>query len=119
MPHYAQINDDNIVIQVAVIDQATINTGLFGDPQKWIPTSYNTYAGKHLLGGIPVRKNFAGVGYTYDPARDAFIPPRPPFESWTLNEQTCQWDPPVPMPQDGQVYEWDEANQRWNLVSIE
>jgi len=81
----------------------------------WKQTSYNTRSGTHKNGGTPFRKNFAGVGYTYDEDRDAFIPPRP-YPSWTLNETTCLWDPPVVKPDDGQNYEWNETNQTWDLV---
>jgi hypothetical protein len=81
----------------------------------WKQTSYNTRSGTHKNGGTPFRKNFAGVGYTYDEDRDAFIPPRP-YPSWTLNETTCLWDPPVVKPDDGQNYEWNEQNQTWDLV---
>ena len=84
-------------------------------------TSYNTYGGVHTLGGTPFRKNYAGVGYIYDVARDAFIPPKP-FPSWTLNESTCRWDPPITKP-DGDC-EWDESayqsdnTQGWVLISM-
>ena len=78
-------------------------------------TSYNTKGGVHKTGGTPFRKNYAGVGYKYDQTRDAFIPPRP-FNSWTLNETTCLWDPPVAYPTDGQRYTWNETNQTWDLV---
>jgi hypothetical protein len=81
----------------------------------WKQTSYNTRSGTHKNGGTPFRKNFAGVGYTYDEDRDAFIPKKP-FASWTLNETTCLWDPPVVKPDDGQNYIWNETNQTWDLV---
>jgi len=81
----------------------------------WKQTSYNTHGGVHKLDGTPLRKNFAGVGYTYDEDRDAFIPPKP-FNSWTLNETTCLWEAPVPYPTDGQIYQWNETNQTWDLV---
>ena len=81
----------------------------------WKQTSYNTKSGTHKNGGTPFRKNFAGIGYTYDEDRDAFIPPRP-YPSWTLNETTCVWDPPVVKPDDGQQYTWNEENQTWDLV---
>ena len=80
----------------------------------WKQTSYNTYAGEHKLGGTPLRKNHASIGMTYDEDRDAFIPKKP-FNSWTLNETTCRWDPPVAYPTDGQRYEWNEENQQWDL----
>ena len=119
MAHFAQIDSNNIVTQVIVIDQETLNTGHWGDPATWIQTSYNTRGGVHYGqdgqpdGGVALRKNYAGIGYTYDPVRDAFIPPRP-FESWTLDEDTCLWQSPVPMPQDGKLYAWNEATQSWD-----
>ena len=82
-------------------------------------TSYNTRGGVHYRDGEPsadqskaLRKNYAGVGYTFDEVRDAFIPPKP-FESWILNEDTCLWEPPTPYPTDGGMYQWDEANGEW------
>ena len=75
-------------------------------------TSYNTVGGIHMLGGTPFRKNYAGIGYTYDEARDAFIPPQP-WPSWLLNEDTCLWQPPVPYPTDGGMYIWNETFQQW------
>ena len=83
---------------------------------RWVQTSYNTYGGVHKLGGTPLRKNFAGVGYTYDSMKDAFIPPKP-FNSWTLNETTCLWEAPVARPEDDNRYTWNETNQTWDLVS--
>ena len=82
----------------------------------WKQTSYNTHGGVHNNGGTPLRKNHASVGYTYDEDRDAFIPPKP-YPSWTLNETTCLWDPPVVYPTDGQRYTWNETNQTWDLVN--
>ena len=81
----------------------------------WKQTSYNTVGGVHNKGGIPFRKNHAGIGYTYDEDRDAFIPPKP-FNSWILNEQTCLWESPIPMPQDNNKYNWNEINQNWDIV---
>ena len=78
-------------------------------------TSYNTRGGAHINDGTPFRKNYAGIGFTYDYARDAFIPPQP-FNSWTLNSDTCLWDPPVAYPEDGNRYTWDEENQEWDLL---
>ena len=117
MAHFAQIDENNIVINVLVIEQDMVDTGLFGEPSKWIQTSYNTYGGVHALGGTPFRKNYAGIGYTYDISRDAFIPPKP-FASWVLNEDTCLWEAPVPMPTDGKMYRWDEATVSWALQEI-
>jgi hypothetical protein len=81
-------------------------------PGEWIQTSYNTHGGEHKLGGTPLRKNYAGIGFTYDRVKDAFIPPKP-FASWVLNEDTCLWDAPVAMPDDGKLYQWDEATTNW------
>ena len=81
----------------------------------WKQTSYNTRAGVHKLGGTPFRKNYAGIGYTYDEAKDAFIPLKP-FNSWTLNEDTCLWTSPVAYPDDGKIYSWNEDNQSWDLI---
>jgi hypothetical protein len=82
----------------------------------WKQTSYNTHGGVHRLGGTPLRKNHAGIGYIYDEDRDAFIAPQP-FPSWTLDESTCQWEPPVVYPDDGKMYTWDEAAVGWVAVS--
>ena len=117
MAHFALIDENNIVINVLVIEQDMVDTGLFGEPSKWIQTSYNTYGGVHALGGTPFRKNYAGIGYTYDVSRDAFIPPKP-YVSWVLNEDTCLWEAPVPMPTDGKMYRWDEATVSWALQEI-
>lgn len=113
MAHFAHVNKDGIVDQVIVIDKEVLETGLWGDPAEWVQTSYNTQAGKHTLGGVPLRKNFAGIGYTYDKTRDAFIPAKP-FASWVLDEETCLWNPPVPMPTDGIMYQWNESTQSWD-----
>jgi hypothetical protein len=112
MSHFAQINDDNFVTQVIVAEQDFINSGAVGDPSRWIQTSYNTFAGEHKNGGTPLRKNYAGIGYKYDSERDAFIPPKP-YDSWTLNEDTCQWTPPSPYPNDGKFYQWNEQGLLW------
>lgn len=115
MSHFAQINSDNIVLRVLVIDQETIDTGLFGDPASFIQTSYNTHGGVHTLGGTPLRKNYAGIGYTYDVERDAFIPPKPYF-SWSLNENTCLWEAPSAYPSDGENYLWNENARIWEQL---
>ena len=78
----------------------------------WLRTSYNTAKNTHKLGGTPFRKNFAGIGFTYDETRDAFIPPQN-YPSWTLNEDTCIWEAPVAYPADGKVYEWNELDKSW------
>ena len=115
MGHYAEVID-GIVTKVIVAKKEFIDSGAVGDPSTWIKTSYNTIGGVHTQGGTPLRKNYAGVGYTYDSVRDAFIPPRI-YNSWVLNENTCQWDPPVPHPNDGNIYLWDEDNIKWILQS--
>ena len=79
----------------------------------WKQTSYNTAGGVHKLGGTPLRKNHAGIGYTYDEDRDAFIPPKL-FKSWVLNESTCLWEAPIPYPQNDNIYKWNEQNQSWD-----
>jgi hypothetical protein len=112
MSHFAQIDGNNIVTQVLVIEQDVVDTGLFGEPSSFIQTSYNTQGGVHKLGGTPLRKNYAGIGYTYDKNRDAFIPPKP-FNSWVLNESTCLYDAPTPMPTDDKRYSWDENTTSW------
>lgn len=117
MAHFAHITN-GIVDQVIVIDQETLNTGHWGNPADWIQTSYNTHGGVHSAGGTPLRKNYAGIGYTYDAQRDAFIPPKP-FASWVLDEQTCLWSAPVAMPTDGKLYGWDEATTNWVEVVLE
>ena len=116
MSHFAQIDQNNIVTQVIVAEQDFINSGAVGDPSRWIQTSYNTYAGEHRNGGTPLRKNYAGIGYFYDSSKDAFVPPKP-FNSWSLNEQTCLWDPPVPMPNDGKIYRWNEDSLSWTEIT--
>lgn len=118
MAHFAQIDENNIVTQVLVIDQETINTGHFGDPSTFIQTSYNTRGGVHYGqdgqpdNGVALRKNYAGIGYIYDSVRDAFYAPQP-YNSWTLNEETCYWEAPTPMPTDGKLYTWDEDTTSW------
>lgn len=113
MAHYAKV-ENGVVTEVIVIDQETLNTGLWGDPAIWVQTSYNTRNGQHPE-GRPLRKNFAGIGFTYDAQRDAFIPPKP-FASWVLNEDTCLWEPPVAMPTEGGPYVWDETTGAWVAI---
>jgi len=124
MAHFAKLGVGNIIKKVEVVsndiattEQAGVDflNNLYNTRDVWKQTSYNTYGGIHLLGGTPFRKNFAGVGYTYDQTRDAFIEPKP-YPSWTLNETTCLWDSPVTYPDDGQRYSWNEDNQTWDLV---
>jgi|TARA_R110000744_G_scaffold14331_2_gene40781 hypothetical protein len=123
MAHFAKLGSGNIVTQVEVVsndvaltEQAGIDflNNLYKTNDIWLKTSYNTKGGVHLLDGTPFRKNYAGIGYTYDEARDAFISPKP-YASWTLNEDSCFWKPPVAYPTDGQIYSWNETNQNWQL----
>ena len=121
MAHFAQLDDNNIVTQVIVVDNSeledgngveqeaigiTFCTNLFGAHTRWKQTSYNG----------TIRKNYAGMGYTYDADRDAFIPPQP-YASWVLNEETCIWEAPVPYPTDDNFYAWNETNQQWDLIN--
>lgn len=110
MSHFAYV-EDQIVKEVIVAEQDFVDS-LPQRPGQWIQTSYNTRRGIHLLGGTPLRKNFAGLGYTYDAERDAFIPPQD-YGSWILDEDTCVWKAPVPCPEDGKVYSWNEFSQSW------
>ena len=129
MASFAKIGLNNKVIEVQSvvnevlhdsngIEQESIGidflTKLTGYPV-WKQTSYNTHGGVHNNGGIPLRKNHAGIGYTYDEDRDAFIPKKP-FNSWVLNETTCLWESPIPYPQDNNKYKWNEQNQSWDLI---
>ena len=93
MAHFAKVNN-GIVEQVIVAEPEFFDTFVDSSPGQWIQTSYNTHGGVHLLGGTPLRKNYAGIGFTYDSTKDAFIPPKP-YASWTLNEDSCLWEPPV------------------------
>ena len=104
MSHFAKLDNNNIVQEVIVADQQFINTGVVGDVFRWVQTSYN---GR-------IRKNYAGVGYRYDINLDAFISPKP-YPSWFLNEETCRWEAPIPYPDDGQLYNWDESTKSWVL----
>ena len=110
MAHYAKVNN-GIVEQVIVAEAEFFNTFVDTSPGQWLQTSYNTHGGIHALGGTPLRKNYAGIGYTYDWQRDAFIPPKP-FASWVLDEDTCLWQAPTPAPTEG-VWEWDETTLNW------
>jgi hypothetical protein len=114
MAHFAKVNN-GIVEQVIVAEPEFFETFIDSSAGEWIQTSYNTKGGVHLLGGTPLRKNFASIGYTYDKEKDAFIPPKP-FNSWTLNETTCLWEAPVTKPTDGARYEWNEETQTWDSV---
>lgn len=118
MAHYAFLDENYIVTEVITGRDESDSTidweqhyGNFRD-QLCKRTSYNTLGGVHTDGGTPFRKNYAGIGYTYDSVRDAFIPPKP-FASWILNEDTCQWESPTPSPTDGKRYRWDESITAW------
>ena len=117
MGHFAKVNN-GIVEQVIVAEPEFFNTFVDTSPGQWIQTSYNTHGGVHALGDTPLRKNYAGIGYTYDAQRDAFIPPKP-YASWTLNESTCLWDAPVAKPTEGGPFNWDEATTSWVEVTHE
>ena len=112
MSHFAEIKD-GIVQRVIVAEQDFIDSGAASGT--WVQTSYNTIAGKHPE-GRPLRKNFGRVGYVYDSVRDAFYAPQP-FASWSLDEETCTWQPPVAYPSDGNRYKWDEPSISWILIS--
>ena len=123
MAHFAKLGTGNIIEKVVVVsndiaptEQAGIDflNNLYGTSNVWKQTSYNTYGGEHKLGGTPFRKNFAGVGFKYDQTRDAFIPPKS-YNSWILNEETCQWYAPVVKPDDEQRYSWNEETKQWDL----
>jgi hypothetical protein len=111
MAHFAKVVDGK-VSQVIVAEKEFFDTFVDSSPGEWIQTSYNTHGGVHATGGTPMRKNYAGIGFTYDRTKDAFIPPQP-FASWTLNDSTCLWNAPVAMPTDGKRYTWDEATTSW------
>lgn len=120
--HFAEINSENIVQRVIVADQEFIDSGAVGDANNWIQTSYNTRGGVHYApnsstpdGGVALRKNYAGVGYTYDASKDAFYETQP-FASWTLDDDTCRWNAPVAYPDDGKFYNWDEDNTQWKEI---
>jgi hypothetical protein len=110
MAHFAKVNN-GMVEQVIVAEPEFFQTFVDSSPGEWIQTSYNTHGGQHPE-GRPLRKNYAGIGYTYDRERDAFIPPKP-YASWMLNDDTCLWDAPVAYPDDGKRYQWDEATTSW------
>lgn len=117
MSHFAEIDHNNIVVRIIVAEQEFINSGVLGHPSRWIQTSYNMTGGIHKSNGYPLRKNYAGVGYTYDLSRDAFIPPKP-YDSWILDEETCLWKAPIEQPDD-KLYKWDEPTLSWLEFSLE
>jgi len=115
MGHFAKVVDGKVT-QVIVAEPEFFQTFVDSSPGEWIQTSYNTKGGVHVLGGTPLRKNYAGIGHTYDRERDAFIPPQP-YPSWTLNDDTCLWNSPTPYPDDGKAYEWDEPTLSWKELT--
>ena len=129
MAHFAKIGLNNKVIGVHVLHDNVLKDANGAEQEVlgidfltklhgwaiWKQTSYNTKGGVHTLGGTPFRKNYAGIGYTYDEERDAFITPKP-FPSWTLNEDTCYWEAPVAYPDDGKKYEWNEETTNWDEI---
>ena len=118
MSHFAEIDGEGTVLRVLVVADDKESRGQefladdLGLGGKWKKTSYNTVGGVHSNGGTPFRKNFAGIGYKYDTEKDAFIPPKP-FTSWILDEETCLWNAPTPMPTDDKMYVWDEPTTSW------
>jgi len=123
MAHFAKVVDGTVE-QVIVAEPEFFETFVDSSPGQWIQTSYNTRGGVHYDqdgnpdDGTALRKNYAGIGFTYDAGRDAFIPPQP-YASWTLNDDTCLWEPPVAYPDDGQMYTWNEDTTSWDLVTEE
>ena len=115
MAHWAEIDDNNTVVRVLVADDNSHDWLVERLGGTWLQTSYNTRAGVHTLGGTPFRGNYAGVGYSYLEAEDIFMPPKP-YESWSLNVETASWVAPIPKPEDGQNYIWDEESTSWTLV---
>ena len=123
MAHYAFLDENNIVTEVIVGKDETDTTmnweqhyAEFRPGQRCLRTSYNTVGGVHTGGGTPFRKNYAGIGYSYDSDRDAFVPPKP-YTSWTLNETTCNWESPVARPEvEGKYFTWNEATTSWDEV---
>jgi|TARA_B110000263_G_C15251807_1_gene484488 hypothetical protein len=121
LSYFAEIDNNNIVQRVISAEQKFINSGAVGEASKWVQTSYNTRNGKHYSDGSTVsdgeglRKNYAGVGFTYDVSRDAFYAPQP-YPSWTLDDDTCLWNAPATLPDDGKRYGWDEDNLEWKEI---
>jgi hypothetical protein len=129
MAHFAKLGSENTVEKVIVVhnnellvdgvesEQPGVDflNNLYKTSDVWKQTSYNTQGGVHKLGGTPFRKNYAGIGYTYDEDRDAFIPPKP-YPSWILNEDTCLWEAPVAFPDDGKNYDWNEETAKWVVI---
>ena len=115
MSHFAKVVDGKVT-QVIVAEPEFFETFVDSSPGTWIQTSYNTHGNQHPE-GRPLRGNYAGIGYTYDATNDVFYAPKP-YNSWVLNESTWLWEAPVAMPDDGKVYEWDEATTNWKEVNL-
>jgi len=111
MGHFAKVLDGKVT-QVIVAEPEFFDTFVDSSPGTWLQTSYNTFGNKHLKGGTPLRGNYAGVGYHYDPVADVFYAPQP-YASWVLSPLTFLWEAPVAMPKTGGPYNWDEATQSW------
>jgi len=116
MAHYAILNENNVVTQVVVGKDETDNTHNWEEYYEAKRTSYNTHGNIHSEDKTPFRKNYAGIGYSYDETRDAFIPPKQ-YQSWTLNEDTCQWESPVVYPDESKIYTWNEDTTSWDLLN--
>jgi len=117
MAHFAKVVN-GLVTQVIVAEPEFFETFVDTSPGEWIQTSYNTQGGVHTQGGTPLRKNYAGIGFTYDREKDAFIPPQP-YQSWVLDEETCLWNAPVAYPNDDKIYKWDETTISWVEVEAQ
>jgi hypothetical protein len=115
MSHFAKVVDGKVT-QVIVAEPEFFDTFVDSSPGTWIQTSYNTHGNQHPE-GRPLRGNYAGIGFTYDATNDVFIAPKP-FNSWVINEETWLWEAPTPMPDDGKIYEWDEASTSWKEVTL-
>lgn len=124
MAHFARVDENYIVQEVLVITQEELNLGYWGDPAMWYQTSYNTRGGIYYIPNTDTpdpdqskayRKNYAGSGFSYNPERDAFIPPQP-YSDWVLDDFSCLWEAPVPYPDDGKEYYWDETIHNWVLI---
>jgi hypothetical protein len=131
MASFAKIEKNIVITVVSVVNEVLKDSNgieqeaigiqflrtLYNEPNAiWKQTSYNTHGGVHNNNGTPLRKNHAGIGYSYDETRDAFIPPKP-FQSWVLNETTCLWNPPIDKPNDGNMYKWNEEILNWELIN--
>ena len=123
MSHFARVTN-GIVTKVIVAEQEFIDTFVDNEPGEWVQTSYNTHSGTHRApnsmepdGGVALRKNYAGVGYIYDKDRDAFYKPSPPYPSWSLDEDSCTWKPPIPHPDGDDDYTWNEDTQSWDELN--